>query len=302
MTSFEQIRAFVKAAELGSFSAAARHLNKAQSAVSTAIINLEIDLDLTLFDRSGRMPVLTADGIKLLDYARSLLLSCREFEECAATVNQAVESKLCVAIEQGMMVNAVLAIFNRLSIQFAYVEVELLDPGVNDVARLLEQGRADLGLMIEREDYPQGFHFKGIGHSRLIYVCARNHPLANLSMVSHAQLRQYKQLLTRSREIEDTSHYREKRSPTVWYCESPYIIMDLLMTGLGWALLPETVVSEKLKAGELIRLNYEYQQADILQGVDLVWTRNKQLGTCGQWLLNELLKLHTDAWLSSPKT
>ena len=298
MSNFEQIRAFVKAAELGSFSAAGRHLNKAQSAISTAVINLEIDLNLELFDRSGRLPVLTADGLKLLDYARSLLLSCREFEKYAATVNQSIESKLCVAIEQGIMVSAMLEIFNCLSVQFPYLEVELLDPGVNDVARLLEQGRADIGLMIEQEDYPEGFHFKAIGYSRLIFVCSHSHPLADHCEVSNAQLRQYRQLLTRSRELEDTSHYREKRSPTIWYCESPYVIMELLIAGLGWALLPETVVTENLKTGKLIRLNYEVQQTDILQGVDLVWTRNKQLGPCGQWLLNEILKLHTDTWLS----
>ena len=296
MSNLEQIRAFVKSAELGSFSAAARNLNKAQSAISTAVINLEIDLNITLFDRSGRLPVLTADGVKLLDYARSLLRSCVEFEDYAATVNQAVELNLSVAIEQGIMVSDLLDIFSRLSEQFPYLEVELLDPGVNDVARLLEQGRTDLGLMYEREDYPQGFHFRGIGHSSLVFVCSHTHPLTKNSAITHAHLRQYRQLLTRSRALEDTSHHREKRSPIVWYCESPYVIMELLIAGLGWALLPETVVTEKLKTGELVCLNYEIQQADILQGVDLVWTRNKQLGSCGQWLLNELLKLDVDTW------
>ena len=299
MSNIEQIRAFVKAAELGSFSAAARHLNKAQSAVSTAVMNLEIDLDVTLFNRSGRMPVLTAQGVKLLEYAQSLLMSSREFEDYAATFNQDVESNLCVAIEQGILVKALLDILNRLSEHYPYVEFELLDPGVNDVARLLEQGRADLGLMIEREDYPQGFHFKGIGHSRLIYVCSHSHPLVDHDTVTHAQLRHYRQLLTRSRALEDTSHFSEKTSPTVWYCESPYVIMELLICGLGWALLPETVVIEKLNTGELVRLNYEFQQADIIQGVDLVWTRNKKLGSCGQWLLNEILKLPVDTWRQS---
>ena len=73
--------------------------------------------------------------------------------------------------------------------------------------------------------------------------------------------------------------------------------MELLITGVGWALLPQTVVTEKLKTGELVQLNYEFQQADILQGVDVVWTRKKQLGACGQWLLNEILNIGADSWL-----
>ena len=62
----EALHAFVEAAALGSFSAAARKLRKSQSTVSTAIANLEADLALTLFDRSARQPVLTAAGRKVL--------------------------------------------------------------------------------------------------------------------------------------------------------------------------------------------------------------------------------------------
>ena len=66
MPSPESLKAFVLAAELGSFSAAARRMNKAQSAISTAIANLEIDTDLKLFDRNSRSPTLTPDGQALL--------------------------------------------------------------------------------------------------------------------------------------------------------------------------------------------------------------------------------------------
>jgi DNA-binding transcriptional LysR family regulator len=58
----EAMEAFAAAAALGSFSAAARQLHKSQSTISAAIANLEADLDLTLFDRSNRLPVLTAAG------------------------------------------------------------------------------------------------------------------------------------------------------------------------------------------------------------------------------------------------
>jgi len=50
----EQLLMFQAVIETGSFSAAARKLGKVPSAVSMSIANLEIDLDLTLFDRKGR--------------------------------------------------------------------------------------------------------------------------------------------------------------------------------------------------------------------------------------------------------
>lgn len=57
--NLQQLETLLMVVNTGSFSAAARKLGKAQSAVSTAISDLEIDLDLQLFDRSGRYPVLT---------------------------------------------------------------------------------------------------------------------------------------------------------------------------------------------------------------------------------------------------
>jgi DNA-binding transcriptional LysR family regulator len=79
MLNLDHLRAFVWAVECGSFSAAARKLGKAQSAVSTAIANLEIDSDVELFDRSKRSPVLTTEGEALLPFARSVLLGSQEF-------------------------------------------------------------------------------------------------------------------------------------------------------------------------------------------------------------------------------
>src|SRR5690606_6677625 len=58
----EQLLMFKTVMETGSFSAAARQLGKVPSAVSMAIANLEIDLNLELFQRIGREPKPTAQA------------------------------------------------------------------------------------------------------------------------------------------------------------------------------------------------------------------------------------------------
>jgi DNA-binding transcriptional LysR family regulator len=63
---------------------------------------------------------------------------------------------------------------------------------------------------------------------------------------------------------------RVRKSPKVWSSESPYLILDLVLSGLGWAELPWTVVVEKLESGELIRPSYGFQQTDNIHGVDVV--------------------------------
>ena len=296
MHGIDQLQAFVTAAEEGSFSAAARVMRKAQSAVSTAVMNLEIEAGVELFDRSGRNPQLTEAGTILLDHARSVLQGNREFMALATSLSEGVETRICIAIEQGIFVPTLLDILDQLGERYPFIAVDLLEPGLNDVAGLLKDGRADIGLMMEQERYPQGFFYRGVGHSRLIPACSPNHPLAALDLVSHADLRQHRQLITRSRAAEDTSHVREQKSPIVWYSESPYVILDLLTAGMGWALLPQTVLARRLDRGDLVRLHYSFQQTEILQGVDVVWTERRALGTAGQWLLDKLLSLTPELW------
>ena len=49
-------------------------------------------------------------------------------------------------------------------------------------------------------------------------------------------------------------------------------------------------------SGELVKLDYSFQQSDILQGVDVVWTQKRALGQAGQWVLEQFLKLEAELW------
>ena len=67
------LRAFVAVAETGSFTRAAGHLGRVQSAVSMQVKRLEEIADSRLFDRSRRRVALSEDGEVLLGYARRML-------------------------------------------------------------------------------------------------------------------------------------------------------------------------------------------------------------------------------------
>ena len=74
-----QLRYFIDTVEAGSMTQAAQNNFISQSAISKTIKQLEVELDVKLFDRNGKKLALTkqgkvfysyvADGIKLLDKA-----------------------------------------------------------------------------------------------------------------------------------------------------------------------------------------------------------------------------------------
>ena len=73
--TIDQLHMLAAVAECGSFSAAARKLNRVQSAVSQSIQSLEDALEVKLFDRSHKLPRLTDAGEAIPCSTPSLVVS-----------------------------------------------------------------------------------------------------------------------------------------------------------------------------------------------------------------------------------
>ena len=119
MYSIEQLEAFVATVETGSFSSAARSLHKAQSVVSQHVINLEIDCNASLFDRSGRYPQLTSAGKKLLPHAQVLLAQHQRLRYCAQTLTPLTALTYLLGVEASMTI--ILQILDALMLIFLSV-------------------------------------------------------------------------------------------------------------------------------------------------------------------------------------
>ena len=97
--TLDQLRVLVAIADEGSFSAAGRKLDRAQSAISQAVATLEGIQGVLLFDRSGHRPVVTKAGRSLISQARVVLAGAARFEDMAAGMREGVEPELAVAID-----------------------------------------------------------------------------------------------------------------------------------------------------------------------------------------------------------
>ena len=73
MLDTDQLRSFLAIVDCGSFTKAAERVHKTQSAVSMHIRRLEEQLGCALFVKQGRGAKLTAEGEKLIDFARRII-------------------------------------------------------------------------------------------------------------------------------------------------------------------------------------------------------------------------------------
>ena len=97
--SLDQLRVFRQVAESGSFSAAARHLHRAQSAVTYAIQKLEEQVGAQVFDRGGYRPVLSEAGRALMPRATRVLEELAAFNTQARAIAGGLEGEVAIVVD-----------------------------------------------------------------------------------------------------------------------------------------------------------------------------------------------------------
>ncbi|SDA31671.1 transcriptional regulator, LysR family [Pseudomonas sp. NFPP10] len=279
--NLEQLRLFVGVAELRSFSAVARHQRKAQSAISSAIAQLEDDLGVSLFERSsGRQPRLTEAGSALLQEAREILRQCDRLNGRALALMRGQEARLRLAQDEAMPYQPVLDSLEALAEHFPSLEVQLASGAQGDVARKLVERRADLGLLFHHEQMPETLERRALGSVEMVTVCAVGHPLAHEKRVNRQLLALHRQLLI----APQASGYPggEQVSPQVWRADSFYVLAEWLMRGLGWAWLPRHVVQYPAYQNQMVELASQWTPPALV--VELAWRRDEPLGPAAHWL------------------
>lgn len=286
--SLDQLAAFSAVAGERSFSAAARKLGKSQSAVSISIANLEIDLGVTLFDRSHRYPHLTTEGRALLRDAETILGQCFTMENRANSLAEELETELVVSIDDAIPYQAIAPVLQDFSQHFPHVDLSVLHPSRQDALGMIEEKKVLLGLMCTRTNYPKNLQFKRLGSVTFSNVVRGDHPLAQMRPANFNQLSNFRQLVYLPfQDRLPTSEYLI--SPNHWRVESYLTLMNMLREGMGWATVPKRLMQELSPDGLLVELELDaYPFTDWTVGVDLVWSSLLRSGKAGAWLRETL--------------
>ena len=291
--SMDQLEAFVSAADTGSFSAAGRALRKAQSAVSTQVSNLETDLGVTLFSRAGRNPTLTAAGERLLAEARLILDRREHLIGIAASFEAHVEKRLVVAIDELYPEHVLGELFAEFAARFPHVELELLFPMMEDVSRMILEGKADLGVMWRQELLPTELGFHTIGWVPLQLVCGKTHPLAH-TVVDWEELKRHRQIMVTLRS-EGKEKHRRRVAAEVWWVESHWVILQILKQGIGWALIPNHIIASSFIGEDIVMPKLRFDEGAHPVALELVWHKQRPSGPAATWLRERFAATKIDA-------
>lgn len=253
--TLDQMRVFVTVAEAGSFRAAATRLSRVQSAISHAIANLEDQLQVELFDRSGHRPQLTPAGASLLGDIRTLLVKVDAVRARARGLGQGVELEMTVAIDPQFSLPVLGRALEALQKDYPSVAFRLLSTPLGASFEALLAGECDLAISgIDIID--PAIELESLAKVTRVAVAAGHHPLAALihKPLSMTTLADHIQVVG-----EDPSALTAKRdygvvSPSRWLVPDNITKKTLILAGIGWGSLPMWMIEQELDAGDLIRL------------------------------------------------
>ncbi|TDC58462.1 LysR family transcriptional regulator [Actinomadura sp. KC345] len=141
------LRYFVAVVDEGGMTQAARALFVSQPSLSLAMRQLEDELGVRLFDRSGRRAVPTADGARLVSLARQVIAEADGARERVRQVSDLEVGRLVVATSTTLAVHPLTPLVAALRGRHPGLEVHVRDAstaaGIFDRVR---SGEAELGV------------------------------------------------------------------------------------------------------------------------------------------------------------
>jgi DNA-binding transcriptional LysR family regulator len=284
MASHEVLLAFVEAATQGSFSAAARKLGRSQSTISAAVASLEIDLNLTLFDRSSRKPGLTPAGHVMLQRAEEILAATSRLEMTARQLSEGVEAKLTVALSDTYQSDRFEASLSAFEQRYPDLELECLIAECDDLIALVQSGRAQVAFAEMQDSYPPDLVSSTVDErTEIALFVSPQHPLASASQIDQNLLQQHREL----RLATILNPYESRAKGRVWSAPSYLMLLEMAQGGFGWAPLPRWLV-ERFGPDTLQELDVRGWPKTV--SVDALWSRQHPPGPAGSWLLGKMLE------------
>src|SRR5882757_8576479 len=176
--SLDQLRTFVAAAEEGNFTAAGRRLRRAQSAVSQTLANLEGQIGVKLFERSGRGTTLTDQGHALLTRARAVASEVDLFKARAKGLAGGLETELTLVVDAMFPVAVLASAVAAFQVEFPSIPLKLYVEMWEAVADPVLDRRCAIGLMGSMPPVPPQLRHERVLTIRAIRVVSPQHPLA----------------------------------------------------------------------------------------------------------------------------
>jgi LysR family transcriptional regulator, benzoate and cis,cis-muconate-responsive activator of ben and cat genes len=255
----KQLRYFSAVCEAKSFVHAATRINMAQPPLSRAIQNLELEIGVTLIDRTVRPLELTEAGRFLFEQGQRLLQRADEIKQSTRALGKTRRQFFNIGFVGSTLYGFLPSIIRRFKVDFPEVEVGLSEMITLQQQEALLARRIDVGFgRLELGEHPE-IERRTIHNEPLVLAVPREHALRNASTVWLEQVAKEPFILYPSKprpsfadQVLDLFTRHKLKPKVVLEANEIQTALGLVAANIGVTLVPQSV--SRLRLGDVVFL------------------------------------------------
>ncbi|MGS0940871.1 LysR substrate-binding domain-containing protein [Pseudomonas sp.] len=284
--SMRQLRYFVAAATTGRFSQAALDVHVSQSAITSAVAQLEENLGVNLFERQPYGVALTAEGHRFLQHARHILDTLNDALKEPLFLSHTQEGVVRVGATYAVLGYFLPSLLARFKRSYPQVDIDLVDMDRPSIEQAVLEGRLDLGLIIvSNSDAIDRFEHYVLIRSRRQLWLASHHPLMTKPDITLKDVAEHAYILGTVEEGEaSTQRYWQARGlePRVAFrTSSMESVRGLVAHGFGVTILSDMVFRTWSLEGKKIEVRPLNDAVPPME-LGLIWKPDTELPTAAE--------------------
>ena len=274
--TLQQLKYVITISKSGSMHTAADELFITQPNLSKAIKDLELEMGITIFNRTNKGVLLTDDGTKFLSYARQVVEQANLLEDIYKN-KESIKRIFAISSQHyGFVVNAFVKLVETLgkdTYEFSLRECKTYDV-INDV----KDGRSELGVIyfsrfnseiMKKVITSNGLSYEFLFEAKPHVLLSKNHPLANKERLTLDDLDAYPRLsydqgLNNSFYYSEEPHALESVSKAIVVSDRATLFNILI--GLNGYTISSGMISSSLDGNNIISIPLETDEV-----MDLVY-------------------------------
>ena len=278
--------AFLKVMETGSISIAAEQLFITQPAVTKRIHTLEEYFGVKLFESAGRGIQPTHAAHSLLPKVRTWLNELGEIHHTLSYEQSQVQGRLKIGTSHHIGLHHLAEPLKRFVQQFPQVTLDVHFVDSEQAHEQVLAGELELAFLTLPPVGDDRLNYVTIWNDPLIFVTAPFHPLAQQTELSLENLIAYPSLLpashTYTSQITLAEFEKKGLKPKITMSNNPLESIRMLVSiGLGWSVLPKTLLNQDLKKLDL--------NPNMNRQLGIVWHPARIQSKAAQELINMML-------------
>ncbi|GLV60208.1 LysR family transcriptional regulator [Dictyobacter sp. S3.2.2.5] len=293
--NLQNLRVFLKVAELEHITRAAEELHLTQPAVTKIIQSLEQEAHLDLVERQGRRIVLTHAGRVLQSYARQMFSLEREMDDALAALRDVHRGEIKLAANTTAGVYLLPSIVARFRALYPQIALNISILNSQEIIDHILDWSLDFGIVEgEVEHLPESLNVRFFTRDTLILVAPPNHPWRGRDRVSAAGLGDHALLVREPGSgvrdmLERELTCRDIVLKPLLTLTDNEAIKQMVMNGVGAAVVSFLTVQRELASGDLVQI--PLADMELRPELSFIQRPEKQLSRAAQAFFSFLFPL-----------